>query len=184
MFLINVKPWIAHNNSGDYAIFLIKQLVLLFFRGRSQEVHIIFDDPECQGPSPKYFEREQSIKGNPVPDNCTDFSSNRTIPQKWRLNCRTCNRNLVCFLSNHFMHKMKTILQPGQNLFTAGGFNNENWDKPLFVCTNTTPQSDAVLQCYSLPHRVMLFYNAMQKKLTQEWLHTVHSASQKIGTEP
>ena len=34
MFLINIKPWIAHKNFGDYANFLIKQHVLPFFRGR------------------------------------------------------------------------------------------------------------------------------------------------------
>ena len=172
MFLINIKPWIAHKNFGDYANFLIKQHVLPFFRGGSQEVHIIFDDPEHQGFSPKYFEREQRNKVNLVPDNhnCTDFSSDMTIPPKWRenvLNCRTCKRNLVCFLSNHFVHEMKSILQSGQKFVTAGGFNNENRDKAIFVCTNTTPQSDAVLQC-----------NAEEAD-TRIWLHAVHSAGKK-----
>ena len=124
------------------------------------------------GFSPKYFEREQRNKVNLVPDNhnCTDFSSDMTIPPKWRenvLNCRTCKRNLVCFLSNHFVHEMKSILQSGQKFVTAGGFNNENRDKAIFVCTNTTPQSDAVLQC-----------NAEEAD-TRIWLHAVHSAGKK-----
>ncbi len=58
MFLINIKPWIAHYNLGDYAEFLLKQHIYPFYRGGSSEVHVVFDDPNCQGRSPKF------LKGN------------------------------------------------------------------------------------------------------------------------
>ena len=45
MFLINIKPWIAHNNLGEYANFLLKQHIHPHYRNGSSEVHLILDDP-------------------------------------------------------------------------------------------------------------------------------------------
>ena len=91
MFLINIKPWIAHKNLGDYARFLLKQHIFPYFRGGSREVHLLFDDPERQGRSPKFFERKHRNLSNPVPDDhcCTDFSSDMVIPPRWRENVLT-----------------------------------------------------------------------------------------------
>ena len=110
MFLINIKPWAAHNCLGEYANFLLKQHIHPYFRGGSSEVHLLFDDPERQGQSPKFFERQHRNKSNPVPDDhyCTEFTSDMVIPPKWRddvLNCRKCKRNLVHFLSTYFLEK-------------------------------------------------------------------------------
>ena len=146
MFLINIKPWIAHTNLGEYADFLIKQHIYPYYRGGSSEVHLLFDDPECQGQSPKFFERQHRNKSNPVPDghHCTYFSSDMVVPSKWRenvLNCRKCKRNLVCFLSTHFLEKISQVLHQNQRFVTAGGFNDRFQDKAMFVCKNTNPQS-------------------------------------------
>lgn len=175
MFLINIKPWIAHKNLGEYANFLLKQHVYPYFRGGSScssEVHIIFDDPERQGQSPKFFERKHRNEKNPVPDdhNCTEFISDMVIPLKWRenvLNCRKCKRNLVCFLSNYFLERVKTVLQPNQRFVTAGGFNGDLRDQARFVLMNTSPQSDPALLC-----------NAEEGD-TRIWLHTVNSGGKK-----
>ena len=101
MFLINITPWTAHKTICDYADFLLKQYILPYYR-TTTEVNVLFDDPECQKLSPKYFERLNGDKVNKVPDDhcCGNFSPDLLIPPKWRdnvINCRTCKRNLVSF---------------------------------------------------------------------------------------
>ena len=172
MFLINIKPWIAHNNLGEYANFLLKQHIHPHYRNGSSEVHLIFDDPERNGLSPKFFERKHRDQHNPVLNEhyCSEFTSDMVIPLKWRenlLNCRDCKRNLICFLSNYFLEKMKKVLRPNQKFVTAGGFNDELRDEAMFVCMNMAPQSDNALLC-----------NAEEAD-TRIWLHTINSAGQK-----
>ena len=60
MFLINITPWSVHKNLGDYADFLIRQKLLSHFRNGATELHLIimFDDPESQVQSSKFFERQ------------------------------------------------------------------------------------------------------------------------------
>ena len=45
MFLINITPWSAHHNIGEYAEFLLRQHILPHVRNGSNEVHLLFDDP-------------------------------------------------------------------------------------------------------------------------------------------
>ena len=95
MFLINITPWSAHHNIGEYADFVLRQHILPHFRNGSNEVHLLFDDPECQVQSPKYFERQRRDQLHPVPSehHCTEFTDDLVIPPKWRenvLNCRKC----------------------------------------------------------------------------------------------
>ena len=71
MFLINITPWSAHKNIGEYADFLIRQHILPHFRGMSKQVHLLFDDPDCQEMSPKYFERQYRDLAN---HSCMYFS--------------------------------------------------------------------------------------------------------------
>lgn len=85
MFLINIKPWSAHKNMGEYAEFLLRQHILVHFRNGASEVHLLFDDPECQVQSPKYFERLHRDQANPTPDDhyCTTFSADMICSLKW-----------------------------------------------------------------------------------------------------
>ena len=111
-FLINITPWSAHHNIGEYADFLLRQHILPHFRNGSNEVHLLFDDPECQVQSPKYFERQRRDQLHPVPSehHCTEFTNDLVIPPKWRenvLNCRKCKRSLVCFLSKFFLESIR-----------------------------------------------------------------------------
>ena len=108
MFLINISPWNAHTNMGEYGDFLLKQHILLHFRNGTTEVHLLFDHPECQAHSPKYFERKHRDSSNPIPADhyCDNFTADMLIPTKWRQNvlgCRKCKRELVCFLSHHLV---------------------------------------------------------------------------------
>ena len=171
MFLINISPWSAHTNFGDYADFLLKQHILPHYRNGATEVHLLFDDPECQVASPKYFERLHRDKLNPTPDdhNCTNFTSDMLIPPRWRqdiLSCRKCKRNLVCFLSNYLIHHTGQQLLPHQRFVTAGGFSGSLQNKALFTKLNTPPQPDSTLTC-----------NAEESD-SRIWLHVLNSAGE------
>ena len=172
MFLINITPWSAHKSIGDYADFLLKQHILPHFRNGTTEVHLLFDDPECQVQSPKMFERQHQDQTNPISDDhcCSTFTEDMLIPRKWRenvLNCRRCKRNLVGFLSHHFLEKIKQKLQPQQRFITAGGFSGVLKNQALFTELNRTPQCDGRYVC-----------NAEESD-TRIWLHVIHSAGQK-----
>ena len=125
MFLINILPWSAHTNMGEYADFLLMQHIIPHFRNRAKEVHLLFDNPNCQVVSPKLFERTSRVKHNPLPDDhsCFSFTSSMLTPLKWRndvLSCRKCKRSLVCFLSQYFIEQIRQRLLPGQRFVTAG----------------------------------------------------------------
>ena len=172
MFLINITPWSAHKTIGDYADFLLKQHILSNYRNGTTEVHLLFDDPECQQQSPKYFERLHRDEINQVPDDhcCDDFSSDLMVPSKWRnnvVNCRKCKRNLVCFLSQYFLQRVKYRLKPTQRFVTAGGFEGALRNKALEVTNGAQPQSDDQLIC-----------NAEESD-THIWLHVLNSAGTK-----
>ena len=76
MFLINISPWSAHKDMGDYGEFLLRQHILPHYRNGAKEVHLLFDDPGCQVQSLKQFERLHRDRANPTPDNhiCSNFS--------------------------------------------------------------------------------------------------------------
>ncbi|XP_064384664.1 uncharacterized protein LOC135333611 [Halichondria panicea] len=172
MFLINITPWSAHKNIGDYADFLIRQHIYPYFRSRSQEVHLLFDDPECVQLSPKYFERLHRDKTAHLNDDhqCTTFAADMVIPPMWRkniLSCRLCKRNLVTFLSTYFLKKVQRKLALQQKFVTAGGFSSNLQNKCLFVTGSTPqPQVDDSLYC-----------NAEESD-TRIWLHVINS----VGT--
>ena len=172
MFLINVVPWSAHKTFGDYGDFLIRQHIQSHFRNGATEVHLLFDDPESQVQSPKFFERKCRDLMNPIPDGhcCHEFAEDMIIPPKWRvnvLNCRKCKRNLVSFLSQYFVDKMKRKLLTQQKFVTAGGFSGTLQDQAVYVKSSGPPQRDDMLKC-----------NAEETD-TRVWLHVVHSAGQK-----
>ena len=109
---------------------------------------------------------------NPISDDhcCSNFTEDMVIPPKWRenvLNCRKCKRNLVGFLSHHFLKKIKQKLQPQQRFVTAGGFSGVLSNQALFTEPNRTPQCDSRLAC-----------NAEESDM-RIWLHVIHSAGQK-----
>lgn len=168
MFLINITPLTVHKTMGDYANFLMTQHILRHFRNRS-EVHLLFDNTLCQQQSPKHFERQHRDSANHVSCDyhCTDFNEDLYIPPKWRsnvLNCRTCKRRLVCFLSTYILLNIKSRLNAGQKFITAGGFDGSDRDSAFFVTRGTQPACDNTLTC-----------NADESD-TRIWLHVMNSS--------
>lgn len=153
MFLINIKPWIVWENSNSTCIpilgvVLVKYIYFLTTQsGRAKVLNFL-----------KGYTETRTIQCQ------MSITVQISIPRKWRedvLNCRKCKRNLVCFLCNYFLEKMRTVLQPNQRFVTAGGFNNDLRDKAMFVLVNTSPQSDDSLLC-----------NAEEAD-TRIWLHAL-----------
>ena len=144
---VNITSWSAHKNLGDYADFQIRQKLLLHLKNGAIELHLIFDDPECQVQSPiaKFFERQhRGQKANPVPDDhcCIRFTEDMIIPPKWRenvLNCRNCKRNLICFLYNHLLERMARKLLPNHRFVTARGINGAQRNQAWYIEQNGTP---------------------------------------------
>ena len=148
MFLINITPWSAHKSMGEYAHFLLRQHILPHFRNGATEVHLLFNDPDCQVQSPKFFERHHRDQSNPVSVNhcCNIFTVEKAILPKWRENCiyacRKCKRNLICFLSHYLVQKISSSLQLQQKFITAGGFSGEFANQALCVTSNGNAQCD------------------------------------------
>ena len=173
MFLINITPWSSHKTMGDYATFLLRQHILPHFRnGSTTEVHLLFDNPSCQQYSPKYFERLHRDERNQVPDDhsCCGFSADMVLPPKWRqnvINCRQCKRELVCFLSEYFLQKIRYRLKHTQRFVTAGGLQGDLAEKAMYVTNQTQATIDERLTS-----------NAEESD-TRIWLHVLHSAGTK-----
>ena len=152
IFLINITPWSTHKNLGDYADFLIR--LLPHFRNGATELHLIFDDRECQVESPKFLKDSIEIKQILFQMITVaiyySYTEDMIIPPKWReniLNCRNCKRNLICFLSNHFLERMAWKLLPNHRFVTAGGFNGAQRNQAWYIERNRTPQHDSRLTC-------------------------------------
>ena len=102
------------------------------------EVHVLFDDPDSQQLSPKYFERLHQDEANLVPSDhsSTEFSSDLMIPPKWRenvINRKKCKRSLMCFPSSYFIQKLKHRLRLTQRFVTPGGLEGALKNKALAV---------------------------------------------------
>lgn len=169
LFLINITPWSAHKDMGEYGEFLLQQHILPHYRNGAKEVHLLFDDPECQVQSLKHFERLHRDTANPSPDDhiCSNFSPVVIPPSKWReaiLSCRKCKRNLVCFLSAFFTEKIKLKLKQQQKFITAGGLEGTYRNHALFVTFNQTD--------------LILYMNAEESD-TRIWLHAINSYGTK-----
>ncbi len=154
MFSINICPRSTHRTISGYADFLLRQHILPHYRNTTtSEIHLLFDDPECQMRSQKEIKRAHRDKMNLLSSDhphCNDFTSDLLIPPKWRqdvINCRTCKRRLVCFLSNYFLQKIKHRLRLTQKFVTAGGLEGNQRNQALAITNGSSPHSDERLTC-------------------------------------
>ena len=128
--------------------------------------------------TPKYLERLHRDEQNQIPDDhsCGGFSADMVIPPKWRqnvINCRKCKRNLVCFLSEFILQRIRYRLNPTQKFVTAGGLEGDHAQKAMFVTRQTPPTVDERLTS-----------NAEESD-TRIWLHVLHSGgTRKLVLSP
>ena len=173
MFIINTTPLGTHRTLTDYAQFLIRRFILPQFSKGSKEVHVIFDNPGRLQHTPKYFERLRRDAIAPVATGhtCDEFHSHKIIPPKWRenvLNCRLCKRNLVCFLTQYFLHNVTRHLRQDNIFLVAGGFEGDIQDTAWFVSYGSRPQPNPA------------YTSNAEEADTRLWMHVKRTNASKI----
>ena len=58
MFAININPLRQHKSVTEYANFIFRQFVLRHYQRGTNEVHLVFDNPERHSFNPKYCEHK------------------------------------------------------------------------------------------------------------------------------
>ncbi|XP_066282530.1 uncharacterized protein [Branchiostoma lanceolatum] len=140
MFLINVSPLGSHKTFFDYALFLFRQWMLPFFESGAKEIHLLFDDPNRNGFTPKDIERQRRDTSMECDTNILSSIDNNTIkPKDWRkfLAYRPNKRTLCSYLSNTLLSIVQPFLKDNQHFVTAGGFTDDKRDMAFIVSNHT-----------------------------------------------
>ena len=93
-----------------------------------------------------------------------------SIPKKWRegrINCRTCKRSLILFLSGALLKTAQSSLEQGQRLVVAGGFQGDLQDTVWYVESTGVLQPDPTLK------------NNSEETDTRVWRHVQQTTSSK-----
>ena len=171
MFIINTSPLGTHKTYGEYALFLFRRFVLLYFNRGCREVHVIFDNPE-RLELPKTFERDRRDKiASVTVHTCDSIEATIPIPAKWRenvINCRQCKKSLTEFLSKYWLERASQYLQSGMVLYTAGAGPLEAERRDTAWCVTAKPRPAPAFQS-----------NAEETD-TRVWLHVNQSTLQRF----
>ncbi|CAG2223988.1 unnamed protein product [Mytilus edulis] len=136
MFIINSRPLGYHVSFLQYASFLFDRWVLNFYaRYNASEIHVLFDDPERNGPSPKDVERARRDLGHQYHLEISDsisISDSTPLPSDWQkfLFNRQNKRKLVQYLSVKFLELSKSH---DFVFVTTGCFEGNNKDNAICV---------------------------------------------------
>ena len=101
---------------------------------------------------------------------CDTIESQMSIPKKWLeglINCRTCRRSLVLFLSGALLKTEQSSLEQGQRLVAAGGFQGDLQDTAWYVESTGVLQPDPTLT------------NNSEETDTGVWRHVQQTTSSK-----
>ncbi|CAC5419986.1 unnamed protein product [Mytilus coruscus] len=83
MFIINTSPLASHQTFGDYGEFLFNRWIIKYYNQyTANEVHLLFDDPNRNGVSPKDIERTRRntvVQEPVVPGGFDDDRKDRAI---------------------------------------------------------------------------------------------------------
>ena len=99
------------------------------------------------------------------------MSVNTAVPKRWRenlLNCRTCKRTLVKFVTEYILNSINTYLQPHQKLYIAGGFDGLLSDTVWYVCRDGQRQPAPRYTCNG------------EEADTRVWLHIRHTKHTQV----
>ena len=173
MFLINTTPLGSHTTFGDYGHFLIQRHIIPHFIRGCTEVHILFDNTGQLSCTPKYFEQQRRDQMATIATghSCERLHKSKRLPTKWRdnvLNCRTCKRELVCYLADYMLHHISNHISSHQKLYVAGGFSGNLATTSWFVEGNSNPQPDPV------------YSSNAEEADTMIWLHATKTPLQNI----
>ena len=151
MFLLHTVPLTTQKTFNDYAKFLVERFIIPRFKQGAREVHVIFDNAERLPQTPKMHERSRRDKSARIVTGhtCDTITSQKSVPTtKWQeglINCRTCKRFLVLFLSNAFLKCTPPYLKEGQRFVVAGGFEGNLQDTAWHVDCKGQPNPEPML---------------------------------------
>ena len=170
MFIINTSPLGTHKTYSEYALFLFRRFIMLYFHRGCREVHVLFDNPE-RLKLPKKFERDRRDKASSISvHTCDIIEATMPIPAKWRdnvINCRQCKSSLTAFLSTFWLEKCSRFLQSGMFLYVGGGVIGQRGDMAWFVSGGCSRRQLA------LTHQ-----SNAEESDTRIWLHVSQSSMQ------
>ncbi|CAG2204296.1 unnamed protein product [Mytilus edulis] len=176
MFIINTSPLASHQTFGDYGDFLFNRWIIKYYNQyTANEVHLLFDDPNRNGVSPKDIERTRrnTVVQEPVVRTC--ISSDTPLLSNWRnfIAVRHQKRLLVNFLSEYFLSLSLTYFSTNQCCFvTAGGFDDDRKDRAISILKGQVVDYD-------------LASGNHEEADTRVWLHaSVTTADQVIIYSP
>ncbi|CAC5418643.1 unnamed protein product [Mytilus coruscus] len=176
MFIINTSPLASHQTFGDYGEFLFNRWIIKYYNQyTANEVHLLFDDPNRNGVSPKDIERTRrnTVVQEPVVRTC--ISSDTPLLSNWRnfIAVRHQKRLLVNFLSEYFLSLSLTFFSTNQCCFvTAGGFDDDRKDRAISILNGQVVDYD-------------LASGNHEEADTRVWLHaSVTTADQVIIYSP
>ena len=152
MNYIYSSPRACHKYISDYAYSFLRFKILPWFQRGAKEVHLIFDDPNRHGVSPKTLERQKRDNSDSSDDNTLyakeDLTDNSTCPQNWSdfLSNRTNKRKLCKYLSEYLVNNIGTLLGPNQKFITAGAFQDSKRDCAFSSVQNGTVEEELSLK--------------------------------------
>ena len=170
MFIINSVPISNQRSFSDYAEFLFDRWVIRSHKVyKATEVHLIFDDPNRHGISPKDLERSRRdtiSQESTIVQICPDTP----LPSNWHnfIAVRSQKRLLINFLSDHFLLLANQKFKFSECFFiTAGGFDNQYRDQARCAVDGSSAE----------------YVNATaahEEADTRVWLHAAASTAEKI----
>ncbi|XP_071481651.1 uncharacterized protein [Diadema antillarum] len=127
MNIIHSSPLHQFKIFKEYVDFLCRRYIGFYFRRGYKEVRVLFDQYNTQGISPKYLERMRREKGNTnEPPAYESIDDNAPLPKNWEkfLKHRPNKHKLCRYLSQQFIHRVRSYLQNESQIFiTSGGFH-------------------------------------------------------------
>ena len=170
MVLLHTNPLARHHTMTDYANMLVNKFIAPYYKAGAMEVHIVFDDPDRHGISPKTIER--LCRDGQGPETLGHGQHSLSLPtlphySQWQnvLKCRQCKRSITESLASSLLTVASQYLPPFGKFVTAGAFTGTNQDKCLSVYAGCPEwKEEPTLQC-----------NAEEAD-TRVWLHCKYSA--------
>ena len=171
MFLVNTHPLTSHHTMADYGDFLMRRFLSPHLQKGCTELHLLFDNPECQEHNPKVFEQQRRDAASKRDHTCSVFAAEAVVPKKWQemLKCRKCKRGLTTFLSSYICDNI-ILPRMDQKFITSGATGTA--DALEITKTPTGKKNDK-------KHTTVYSSNTSESD-TRVWLHAKHSEGRNI----
>lgn len=168
MFAININPLRQHKSLEQYAYLLFGQFVISHYQHGTNEVHLVFDNPQSVALNPKDCEHKQMYShaiNTAKEHNHIVFTPESAVPRPWRecLECSQCKRSLVEALGWVYLHTAQSHLRDGQTLVLAGCFAGEAQDDAWVITGGCImPQSTQIYQSNAQEADMRIWRHATQ----------------------